>query len=203
MTRIRDCKAGYKWAWCRLAIGVLRTGMYSRTSSWSLTPWSTTAAKSCWNACIAPQPSAECCAWGVWAWPLGSLSKIPVLKIDRHTVLQGAGWTSREGLQTWLFLVFQVYPIFLVYPECLQPDLGLPSTFLTCGQHSSCRKKLQVLNLGACGLKDKSKAFIPCSPHPAASAQMQCLSCSYCRDSEMQVAVRQEHFELDNINCCV
>lgn len=46
---------------------------------------------------------------------------------------------------------------------------GTCSTFLTCGQHSSSRKKLQTLSLGACGLKDKSKAFIPCSPHPAAA----------------------------------
>lgn len=101
---------------------------------------------------------------GLW----GVLQKIAVLNthcIVRSTDKQCAAWISRVlGRATnWVTLVTG-----LIH-ECLQPDLGLAAPSLPVASTLPPGKKLQTLSLGACGLKDKSKAFIPCSPHPAAA----------------------------------
>lgn len=176
----------------RLAIDLLRTEMYSKSSPLqSLITWSTKASKSYLNACVATQPSAEYSAWGVGAWPLGSFAKISVLKLDtrthcivRSTEKQCAAWPSRVlGRATdW------VIPHYRVNKWMFAVRSGSSSTFPTCGQHFSCRKKLQEPNFSACDLKDKSKAFIPWSPHPAAA-------CGQCTEAApfLQLAQRSRN----------
>lgn len=206
MTRIRDFKTGCRPSTLplRVATDVLRTEMYSKSSHLqSLTPRSIKASTSYLNAYMATQLSAECSAWAVRAWPLGSFGKTSVLTVVTHIVLprstetQLAAWTSGVlGISA-----NSVTSCYRLIHECVQPLLRLSALFPTCGQQpcrgENCRHWTMVLVISKTG----GKASVPCPPPlPQAyrgQGTAERLRCRWFEDPEMQVIVRQEHFGVD------
>lgn len=171
-TKIRDFKTGCRPSTLllRVATDVLRTEMYSKSSHLqSLTPRSIKASTSYLNAYMATQLSAECSAWAVRAWPLGSFRKTSVLTVVTHIVLprstetQLAAWTSGVlGISA-----NSVTSCYRLIHECVQPF----STLSYLWPAALPRGKLQALNHGACDLKDGRKSLRPVPSSPAAGVQ--------------------------------